>query len=242
MTAFDDDEAVAAEYALGTLDASERAEAERRRAVEPAFDTLIMAWEQRLGPLADVVSAVPPPPDLFARVMARLPQDGAARARSVVGDATIVMMRRQIRRWRNMAALTGTLAAMMALWIAGREVKLLAPQDQTYVAVLQRGPDQPSFVVSLDTANHKMVVMPMDASAPPGKSYELWMIGSAQAAPLSMGVIDTKAPLRPHLPNVDADTLSHATYAITVEPLGGSPDGKPSGAPVFSGRLTSMSL
>lgn len=242
MTAFDDDEAFAAEYVLGTLDAQERGEAERRRAADPAFDMRIVEWERRLGPLAQAVPAIPPPPELFARVVARLPQGVAPRIGLATRDDTVVVMRRQLRMWRSVAALAGTLAAMMALWIAGREAKLLMPPQQTYVAVLQRGSDQPSFVVSLDLANHKMVVLPMDTSAPPGKSYELWMIDSAKAAPLSMGVIDAKSPLRPHLPDVDAATLSHATYAITVEPPGGSPDGKPSGAPVFSGRLTSMAM
>jgi anti-sigma-K factor RskA len=31
--------------------------------------------------------------------------------------------------------------------------------------------------------------------------------------------------------------VQNATYAVTVEPQGGSPDGKPSGAPVFVGKL-----
>ena len=31
--------------------------------------------------------------------------------------------------------------------------------------------------------------------------------------------------------------IEDATYAVTVEPPGGSPDGKPSGPPVFVGKL-----
>jgi anti-sigma-K factor RskA len=35
----------------------------------------------------------------------------------------------------------------------------------------------------------------------------------------------------------DADTINAATYAVTVEPAGGSPDGKPTSAPVYAGKL-----
>ena len=48
------------------------------------------------------------------------------------------------------------------------------------------------------------------------------------AAPRSLGVIgggDFTA--RPVLASYDADTINAATYAVTVEQAGGSPDGKP---------------
>ena len=35
----------------------------------------------------------------------------------------------------------------------------------------------------------------------------------------------------------DRAIVRDATYAVTVEPKGGSPTGKPSGAPVFYGKL-----
>jgi anti-sigma-K factor RskA len=33
------------------------------------------------------------------------------------------------------------------------------------------------------------------------------------------------------------DLINNATYAVTVEQAGGSPDGKPHSAPVFTGKL-----
>ena len=37
---------------------------------------------------------------------------------------------------------------------------------------------------------------------------------------------------RPVLSSYDADIVNEATYAVTVEPAGGSPDGAPHSAPV----------
>ncbi len=42
---------------------------------------------------------------------------------------------------------------------------------------------------------------------------------------------------RPVLASYDADIVNTATYAVTVEQAGGSPDGKPHSAPVFTGKL-----
>ena len=75
-------------------------------------------------------------------------------------------------------------------------------------------------------------------SAPPaelGKSYELWLISDKLQQPRSLGVIgggDFTA--RPVLASYDPDIVKDATYAVTVEEGGGSPDGKPTLPPVYS--------
>jgi anti-sigma-K factor RskA len=75
---------------------------------------------------------------------------------------------------------------------------------------------------------------PVAAQAPAGKSYELWIIAPKQA-PRSLGVIDAATGER-RLAD-DRSMARNVTYAVTVEPKGGSPTGKPSGAPVFYGKL-----
>jgi anti-sigma-K factor RskA len=37
--------------------------------------------------------------------------------------------------------------------------------------------------------------------------------------------------------SADPSIVRNATYAVTVEPSGGSPSGKPTSAPVFTGKL-----
>ena len=50
MMAFsEDDIALAAEYALGTLDADERAQVETMMAVDKDFTVIVQAWEFRLS-------------------------------------------------------------------------------------------------------------------------------------------------------------------------------------------------
>lgn len=238
-----DDEAAAAEYVLGTLDAAERHAAEQRRMEDAAFDLLIAQWEARLAPLAVAARSVAPPPEILARVMGRLGDDAdVAPGADAHANDNIVMMRSRLRLWRGAATAASALAAALALWIVGHDLLPGAARDQTYVAVLQHGADQPSFVVSLDMANRRMAVIPLATSTPAGKSYELWMIDGSKAAPRSMGVIDAAAPIRPHLPDVASAVLSNATYAVTLEPQGGSPTGQPTGTPLFVGKLVNTAL
>ncbi|MCW6510807.1 anti-sigma factor [Lichenifustis flavocetrariae] len=237
MIGFSDDEALAAEYVLGTLDQAERAAAETRRRTDQAFDDLVQQWELRLAPLADTTPDLAPPSDLFASILTRL-NDGQA---TVAGD-NVIVLRRQIRVWRTVAAIASALAAVLAVWVVGREAFPSSSTNQTYVAVLQQGQGAPTFVVSLDLAHRRLAVMPLGTDAPQNKSYELWMIGADHAAPRSVGVIDSKATILPALPDVDRGTISGATYAVTLEPHGGSPNGKPSGAPLFVGKLMNTSL
>ena len=76
------------------------------------------------------------------------------------------------------------------------------------------------------------------AAAEPGKSFELWLISDKLPQPRSLGVIGAgDFTARPVLASYDADTVKSATYAVTIEQAGGSPDGKPTSAPVFAGKL-----
>ena len=219
MSLSPDDEGLAAEYALGSLDAAERAAVAARRLREPELDAAISAWELRLSPLAEASPELAPPPDLFARIEARLGGDvvdlGAWRAR--------------VGRWRAAAVGAGALAAALAFAL----VLHPAPPHQ-FVAVLQKSPDDPAFAMTVDVDRLEFSVRPVAAQAPADKSYELWII-APQQAPKSLGVIDAATGERAL--SGDRGAVREATYAVTVEPKGGSPNGKPSGAPVFFGKL-----
>jgi anti-sigma-K factor RskA len=60
--------ALAAEYALGTLDADERAQVETLIATDTEFAAMVQAWEFRLGVLNQMVGSVEPRPELWERI------------------------------------------------------------------------------------------------------------------------------------------------------------------------------
>jgi anti-sigma-K factor RskA len=230
MTISPDDDFAAAEYALGTLDAGERATLAARRLREPELDEAIQAWEARLAPLAEAAQEIEPPRNLLPAIEARI--RGAAS--DAPRNGTIVDLQRSIRRWRAMAIAASLFAGVLAIGLVAREAsRRSAPHE--YVAILQKDAASPAFAVTVNLDKQELTVRPVAAQAPPGKSYELWLIDSKLGA-RSLGVIgDT--PRGASLSAYDPAVVAGATYAVTVEPPGGSPTGQPSGAPVFVGKL-----
>jgi anti-sigma-K factor RskA len=229
MTVTPDDDFAAAEYALGTLDPGERATLAARRLREPDLDEAIRAWEARLAPLAEAAPAIEPPGDYLAAIEARI------RAAPPAPDGSVIALRRSVTRWRAAAIAASVVAAMLAIGFAVRETTREAVPHE-YVAILQKDAASPAVEVTVNLDTRELTVRPVAAQPPPGKAYELWIIDAKLGAPRSLGVIG-EGGRAANLSAYDPAVVAGATYAVTVEPPGGSPTGQPSGAQVFVGKL-----
>lgn len=234
MSVSPDDDLSAAEFALGTLDAGERAALAARRQREPELAAAIEAWERRLAPLSESAPPLDPPRDFLEDIEARI----AATDEGQDDRANVVDLTRRLRLWRLNAIAASVIAAALAIGVGIRESMRVATPHE-FVAVLQKSADQPAFVVSVNLDTRELTVRPVAAPPQAGKAYELWIIDNEKlGAPRSLGVIDAAATtVNPGLNRFDRAVVANATYAVTVEAPGGSPDGKPSGAPVFVGKL-----
>jgi anti-sigma-K factor RskA len=285
MMAYSEDHiALAAEYALGTLDADERVQVETMMAVDTEFTAIVHAWEHRLGVLNQMVGSVEPRPIVWENIRAAIghaepqtpmvlpeapppaapvvaEQPAAIEPAPVADTSNVIRLASRERRWRNIAcfasALAAALIAMLALQVYQPdllpeglrpkartqvvEVKTQAPPAEPsaqYVALLQPNGGAPAFILTVDAATMNFTVRKVGAAAEPGKSFELWLISDKLPQPRSLGVIGAADfTARPVLASFDANTVDTATYAVTVEQEGGSPDGQPHSAPVFTGKL-----
>ena len=281
MAHSEDHIALAAEYALGTLDADERARAETMMSVDKDFAATVEAWEHKLGILNQMVGSIEPPAEVWDKIKTAVghaepqsplllpdaappPPPAAAEvvepAAAPVDTSDVIRLSTQARRWRRVATFTTAIAAALVAMIAVGvyqpdllpdglrpkprvqvvEVKtpaVPAPSAQ-YVAVLQKDGGSPAFILTVDAATKNFTVRKVGAAAEPGKSFELWLISDKLQRPRSLGVIGgADFTVRPVLSSYDTDTINTATYAVTVEQAGGSPDGNPHSAPVFTGKL-----
>src|SRR6266403_5022146 len=277
MAYSEDDIALAAEYALGTLDADERAEAETRMSVDKDFAAMVEAWQHKLGVLNQMVGSVEPRPELWNKIKTAIGLSEAQAAlmlpatppaasevvepAAMADTSNVVRLSAQARRWRNVATFaTAIAAALIAMIGVGVyqpdllpeairpkprtqvvEVKTPSaptPRSAQYVAVLQKDGGSPAFILTVDGATRNFTVRKVGASAEPGKSFELWLISDKLQRPRSLGVIGNgDFTARAVLASYDNDVINNATYAVTVEQAGGSPDGVPHAAPVFTGKL-----
>ena len=300
MMAYSEDHiALAAEYALGTLDADERAQVETMMAVDTEYTALVHAWEYRLGVLNQMVGSVEPRPIVWENIKAAighsteqqaplvLPEAAppappptepvaepvvaeapaaveappAAAPPTAMDNSNVIQLTGRVRRLRSVASIATALAAALIAMLAVQvyqpellpealrpkprvqtvEVKTPAPSpvpSAQYVALLQRDGGSPAFILTVDAATKNFTVRKVGADAEPGKSFELWLISDKLPQPRSLGVIGgSDFTARPVLADYDAGTINAATYAVTVEPAGGSPTGGPTSAPVYVGKL-----
>src|SRR5450756_642070 len=69
MMAYSEDHiALSAEYALGTLDADERAQVETMMSVDKDFTAMVRAWEYKLGVLNQMVGSVEPRAEVWDKI------------------------------------------------------------------------------------------------------------------------------------------------------------------------------
>jgi anti-sigma-K factor RskA len=235
MTLSPDDDFAAAEFALGTLDPGERATLAARRRREPELDATIRAWEARLSPLAEATPPIAPPGDFLPAIEARIRAAAAAPA-----SDGLAALQKRLSRWRAAAiGATGIAAALAIGFVAREATRVVAPKE--FVAILQKSADSPAFVATINLTKGELSVRPIAAPLQAGKSYELWIIEPTLGPPRSLGVIDATSVTRgARIAAYDRAVVEDATYAVTVEPEGGSPDGKPSGPPVFVGKLVAV--
>lgn len=235
MTDPDDMDMLAAEYVLGTLDATDRAAADARIAADPAFARAVDGWAHRLGPLHALTRPLAPPPHLRERILAQLGDRQDAQQGSAAGS-NVVALQRSRNGWRAAALTLGAAAAALSgILVTGG---LTPPQPATYVAVLQKDAASPAFLLTVDTRSRSLTVRPVSAPAQREKSYELWLVHDSLTAPKSLGVLPDTAPLvHASLGGYPEAVVENATYAVSLEPRGGSPTGLPTGPVVFSGKL-----
>jgi anti-sigma-K factor RskA len=86
MAQSEDHIALAAEYALGTLDADERAQVETMMAVDTEFSAMVHAWEYRLGALNQMVGSIEPRPIVWENIKAAIGLSTVSRAPLVLPE------------------------------------------------------------------------------------------------------------------------------------------------------------
>ena len=116
-----------------------------------------------------------------------------------------------------------------------REVPAARPAQ--FVAVFQKDEQSPAFVMSVDIDKRMVTVRQVAAERLADRTYQLWIATQPGAAPRSLGVLgNDDFTVRAALADYDPAVINNATFGISLEPLGGSPTGQPTG-PVIHAKL-----
>ena len=218
-----DPDMMAAELALGLLEGEERAAALRRVLAEPAFAREVEEWRHRLGGLFDDYAEVPAPPAVAERLAT--PDARAATAQPI-----------RMPRWPIIASLTAMAAALLLVFLPKPGAPPVEPHRMMVASLMMS--DKSAAVPAVIDMNTGEMRVASTGMAPAGKTAQLWMIGG-DGVPKSMGMLDSKGSSKMMLAADKRAKLSEGmTLAVSIEPLGGSPTGLPTGPVVASGKLS----
>jgi anti-sigma-K factor RskA len=228
------DEIISGEYVLGVLSEADRKRVEARMAIDPKFAMQVRRWQTNLADFNDDYQAEAPPSHVFRRIEAQLFE-----AEEANGRGRFAQIWNSLILWRGLAV-AGVLAAAW-LGFAHRLPPLGVGQPaRPLVAELTGEKNGFNLVATYDFGTGRLSVVPAALRQDGPKSLEVWVIEDGKA-PLSVGVLPESGRGDIVIPtSLRASFTAGRTIAITVEPLGGSPDGKPTGPVIAAGRAVTL--
>lgn len=222
------DEVLAGEYVLGVLPLPDRLRVEYRLRDDKAFQAIVARWQENLASFNTEYAAEAPPSWLYSSVETKLFKKAEA-------DEPKGLIWNSLTFWRGLTLVSLSSALIFAASAGGlfHRPTSVAP----VVATLGSQTSSISLVTLFDRNTGKLQVTPVAAGAEKSKSLELWLI-EGDKAPVPLGVFPDKGDggiiISPDLRDRLTDGM---TLAVSLEPFGGSPTGKPTGPVVASGKI-----
>jgi anti-sigma-K factor RskA len=234
---------LAAEYVIGTLRGPARRRFERLASADPALRSEQHFWETRLARLTGAIKPVAPAPTVWLSLQKRIEGGNTVPLRRLVAEQP-----KPVPLWRIGAGLAAAAAVVAVVMlnqpgtlpqapVAGPVAQApVVPAAPTYVAQLKVPDSSMQWTVSLSPVSGEMTVAAAGDYPQLGQhSMELWWI--SPQGPVAIGLLPTQGHGRMKLPK-EMIAQGGITLAVSLEPQGGSPTGKPTGPVLTSGPAT----
>jgi anti-sigma-K factor RskA len=212
---------LAAEYVLGTLTGGARRRFEALLPAHPALRHAVAGWERRLLPMALKAGTIAPAAATWNAIEGKLGWAAPAAARPSSF---------RVRFWQGFAAL-----ATVAAVVLGTRTPTAPPVAAPMIVVLHATKGSETLVAGLSPDRQQLSIQPLQKVAlASDQSLELWAL-KKDGPPASLGVIAADKLTALNRRTLPPDTKG---LAVSLEPLGGSPTGAPTGPVLFVGELT----
>lgn len=219
------DEVIAGEYVLGVLSPEDRRKVEARMATDRDFAAMVLRWQNNLATFDQAYELATRPARVFAaaegarlQAPARVSQSGG--------------LWNSLSWWRSLAIASLAAVAVLAMSLAGLFGG--GSGGAPLVAELEGQGSAIGLVAEFHAGSGRLRLTPV-AGQREQKSLELWLMRGDGAA-ISLGVLPRTGEGELLLPPaLRAKFTAGSTLLVSVEPLGGSPTGAPTGAIVARG-------
>jgi anti-sigma-K factor RskA len=222
---------LAAQYVIGTLRGAARRRFERLARSDAAVRAEQYWWEARLAGLMRQVQPVEPRETVWIGLQRRIENGNTVPLRRPAPAAAP----KRSPLWRVAAGMAALLAVAVVMIVGQRQTAPppVAQAGPAYVAQLKVPDSTMQWTVRVTPASGQMTVTAAgDYPQLGAHSMELWWIGPQ--GPVAIGLLPTQGSGSMNLPK-ELTGAGGITLAVSLEPQGGSPTGKPTGPVLTSG-------
>ena len=209
---------LAGEYVLGTLSPRVRARFERLLRNDAGLRAEVLAWQEKLMPMAHALPPITPPARVWRGIEIRL------------GMRTSVFS--GLAFWRGFSLISTAVAALLLLYLS------LAPRapGEAYVAVIADAQARPAWLV--DAREGKLTVKALSPrTLAANQALELWLLPEG-GKPVSLGLMPVSGSKQVALLSaVQKQFIKTSAVAVSLEPASGSPTGQPTGPVLYQAAL-----
>ncbi len=218
---------LSAEYILGTLKGAARRRFEQLSKQRPDWAQTLHWWESRLHLLADTVPAANPSNKVWKNIEAQLFNRKATQ---------------QASWWKSWAFVSTALAASFATLLVIQTPQAVVDTKPAAVALLASEENGAGWF--LDETKHsptdiEIKVIPLASlQTKSDNAFELWLLPADKSKPISLGLLPQQGSNVFKVPVEVIPLMATGLLAVSLEPVGGSPTGQPTGAVLYQGRMT----
>ncbi|MGY8875967.1 MAG: anti-sigma factor [Pseudoalteromonas sp.] len=200
-------DALAGQYVLGTLRGLARKRFQRLLLNSNQAREATIMWEQNLNNLASAITPQTPRDDVWINILQRIENQKQP-------TKTVIHTKPAIWRTWSFVATAACIIQPSTNVVQTQQIALVQNQDKQslwFIDVSEQG-------LSIKASSQLV--------AQTNKDYELWMILKGQDAPISLGLLP-KQGSKILLKDNRFNASDIALLAVSLEPIGGSPNGSP---------------
>jgi anti-sigma-K factor RskA len=228
IKSFDNIPELADEYVLGLLNHAEMLHVEAEINRNENLKKAVAISRERFLALDTCITPMAVDENIWKAVANKLSDDHVPSTGSIESTND---NKRGVNYWR-FAALTASAASL--LLAIGLGWSLTRTVEPLVIAVLLDDSGSVQAIVEDFGNENAQVRLLNNIEIPSGKTIQVWTLPSPEMGPISMGLLDGA-----HSAQLKAPTLplprNQQLYELTLEPAGGSPTGRPTGAVLSKG-------
>ena len=204
-------DALASQYALGTLQGAARRRFEKLLDSDPELRIRVQEWSHRLAPMSNGLEPIQPPEKVWRQIQSRTHQRRFG-------------LRFKLRFWENLSLWRGLSMATASLLVAFTTLQFIPTQQVAQkgqmMVVVNNNFAQPVWVIETSSKDKMVMVKTLrNVDMGPDKTCALWLTWD-DGMTMSLGLLPEKSGMMEmEKPPMPGRSLDNAKVVVSLEPM-----------------------